>query len=109
MPKGFQLLNRNLHVYHVSFCFSSQSPRWECSPARIPSKSPKLDLESSLHDDLNQQVLQENSEAPDAKRGGDGTWIAKGKVDPRLESVALTTPRGGDGKRINQSSFFGGN
>ena len=37
---------------------------------------------------------QENSEAPDAKRGGDIGWIAKGKVEPRLEAVALTTPRG---------------
>ena len=92
------------HFVSVHKAQGGSAARQEC-----PSKSPKLDLESSLHDDLNQQVLQENSEAPDAKRGGDGTWIAKGKVDPRLEAVALTTPRGGDGKRINQSPFFGGN
>ncbi|CAE7547485.1 atrA [Symbiodinium necroappetens] len=39
-------------------------------------------------------LRSENSEAPDAKRGGDIGWISKGKAEPRLEAVALTTPRG---------------
>mmetsp|Transcript_84736 Transcript_84736/g.263617 ORF Transcript_84736/g.263617 Transcript_84736/m.263617 type:complete len:286 (-) Transcript_84736:119-976(-) len=39
-------------------------------------------------------LAMERSDCPTGKKGGDLGWIVKGKVDAKLEEVALVTPRG---------------